>query len=444
MDGFLSAPRLRRILTLSVPIMLGMMSQTLLNLVDTAFVGSQGDVALAAVGLGSFANFLCVAFLQGLGAGVQATASRRLGEGRREDMAMGLNAALLLGLGLGSLLTAVGWFVAEPLMGLLNDDPAVVEVGGGYLAARFLAIPFVSANFSFRGYWNGTNRSLVYLATLVVMHAVNISLDYVLIYGEFGFPRLGAVGAGYATSISIAVGTLLYVGMALRQARGEGFLRREGLGEAARRVIRLSLPAGMQQTLYAGGFVVFFSIAGSISTEALAASTVLVNLLLVCVLPGLGLGLGGASLVGQALGRGEPADARRWGWEVATLGSGVMGLVGLALALAPRLWLGVFIEEPATLELAVVPLQLLGAAMVLDGIGVVLLNVLVGAGDTLAALILNVAAQWGLFLPLAWLAAVELGYGMNALWGGMVGYRVVLMIGVLWRYRSGRWASVRV
>jgi MATE family multidrug resistance protein len=288
LTGFLNAARRRRILTLSVPIMLGMMSQTLLNLVDTAFVGSQGDAALAAVGLGSFANFLCVALLQGLGAGVQATASRRLGEGRREAMAVGLNAALAVGTVAGTAALVVGWFGAERLMGLLNDDPAVVEIGGGYLAARFLAIPFVSANFAFRGYWNGTNRSTYYLATLVVMHAINIFLDYSLIYGEFGFPELGAVGAGYATTISIVAGTLVYIGMAWSRARPEGFGQLEGLGEAARRVVRLSLPAGLQQMMYAAGFVMFFSIAGSIGTRELAASTVLVNLLLVCVLPGLG------------------------------------------------------------------------------------------------------------------------------------------------------------
>jgi len=442
---FLEKTRLKTILVLAVPIMLGMVSQNVLNLVDTAFVGRAGPEALAAVGLGGFANFLFVAFLQGMGVGVQAIAARRMGEGRKGELASGLNASLVIAVAIGVPALLVGWWLADDIFQLLNHDPKVVGIGADYLGARFLAIPAVAANFAFRGYWNGTNRSTCYLVTLLLMHAVNIVLDYGLIFGRLGLPELGAAGAGYATSIAIWVGTGIYVGMALSRSRAEGFLKRAGLTEALKRVVRLSLPSSFQQTFFAAGFVMFFTIAGKIGTDALAASSVLINLLLVCILPGLGLGLAGASLVGQALGRKNPEDARRWGLEVAVIGAVVMGVMGLVLALLPRLWLGVFIvDSPQTLELAVVPLQLLGFAMVLDGVGVVLLNVLAGAGDTMAALIMNVVAQWVLFLPLAWFLAVHLGWGMNALWAGMIGYRLLLGLMVWVRFRSGRWVEIEV
>ena len=96
--------RTRTILVLALPIIGGMASQNVLNLVDTAMVGYLGAPSLAAVGMGSFANFMAVAFIMGLSAGVQAIASRRLGEGRRDQTASGLNAGLLI-----ALLVAVPW-----------------------------------------------------------------------------------------------------------------------------------------------------------------------------------------------------------------------------------------------------------------------------------------------------------------------------------------------
>lgn len=441
----LNRERLNKILGLAVPIILGMASQNVLNLVDTAFVGQLGDVALAAVGMGGFANWLLAAFLIGLGSGVQATASRRLGEGKEDETAFGLNAALVVAAALGVPAAALGVAFAPELFALLNDDPAVISVGGAYLGARLLGLPFVAANFSFRGFWNGTNRPRNYLITLVFMHAINVALDYGLIFGHFGLPEMGAAGAGYATSISLVCGTGLYGVLGLLQARENGFLSSRKLGEVLPVVVRLSVPAGFQQVVFSAGFVVFFVIAGEVGTAALAASNVLVNLALLCILPGLGFGLAGASLVGQALGAGDRDDARRWGYEVLSLGMVVMGVIGLLLALFPRTWLGIFIvDNPETLELAVAPLIILGLYQLVDAVGVVLFNILVGVGDTIAALKLNLFAQWLMFLPLVYLFSVVLGYGVIALWIGMGVYRLLLAALALWRFRGGAWADVEV
>ena len=161
------------------PIMGGMMSQNILNLVDIGMVGHLGDAALAATGIGSFTNYLAISFIIGLSAGVQALAARRLGEGRHDETALPLNGGLLLALAIGAPLCTVLYLVVPSLYPYLSQDPAVIEQGVPYLQVRILSMVAVGMNFSFRGYWSAIHLTGVYLRTLLIMHAINIFLKRV-------------------------------------------------------------------------------------------------------------------------------------------------------------------------------------------------------------------------------------------------------------------------
>ena len=436
--------RIRTILVLALPIIGGMASQNVLNLVDTAMVGYLGAPSLAAVGMGSFANFMAVAFIMGLSAGVQAIASRRLGEGRREQTASGLNTGLLI-----ALLVAVPWsliliYFADRLYPFLIDDPEVVAIGVPYFRARLAGMVAIGMNFAFRGFWNGIGESRRYLQTLVIMHVCNLFLNWILIFGHFGFPALGAVGAGIGTTISTFLGTAIYIVLALQHARGTGFLRRIADRKTMASMLRLSIPAGMQSFFFATGMTVFFWIIGRIGTAELAASNVLVQLLLVAILPGVGFGLAAASLVGQALGRGDREDAVIWGWDVSRVAIIAVGTGALIGVVAPDLLLRIFLHEEHTIALARFPLRLLGATMVMETLGSVLMNALLGAGASKMVMFVSVILQWGLFLPVAFLLGPVLGFGMSAVWIAQVAYRCLqgLVFSSIWRSR--KWINLEV
>lgn len=438
----LTHERRRRILTLALPIIGGMASQNVLNLVDAAMVGLLGSTALAAVGMASFANFMATAFIMGLSAGVQALAARRLGEGRSEEAAIPLNGGLLL-----AVLLAVPWSAllivyADRLFPFLVHDPQVVDLGVPYLRARLVAMVALGMNFSFRGYWNGVDLSKVYMRTLIVMHVTNIFLNWVLIFGKFGVPAFGSTGAGMGSAIATYLGVAIYVAQAFALARGSGFLR--GLPDRKTLVsmLRLSVPTGIQQTFFATGMTVLFWIIGKIGTEELAAANVLVQLLLVAILPGIGFGMASATLVGQALGRADVADARRWAWDVGRLAMVLVGLLALVGLLFPSFLLGLFLHEPETLSLARLPLQIVAATMWWDTLGMVLMNSLLGAGDNRRVMALAVSLQWGLFLPVAFLVGPVLGLGLTAVWIAQVGYRSLQTAAFVVMWQRGKWAEI--
>ena len=419
-----------------------MVSQNVLNLVDTGMVGRLGDAALAGVGVGSFLNFMSVALLMGLSAGVQAMASRRQGEGRRADLAVPLNGALILALSVGLPLGVLLWTAAPTLFGLVNAE--VADQGVPYLQARLLCAPAVGLNFAFRGHWNGVSRSVVYLRTLVLMHVVNIALNWVLIFGNLGAPELGTEGAGLASAVSVWVGAAYYTVQGWSLARDEGFLRRLPSATTMKTMLRLSVPSSIQQVLFAAGYVALFKILSLLGTEETAAANVLVQIMLVALLPGIGLGMAAATLVGQALGRADPDDARRWGWDVVGVAMLLMGSLGALMVVFPEPLLAPFLTSPETRELARVPLQVFGAGIALDGIGLVLMNALLGAGASRQVAVVSIAMQWGFFLPLAFLFGPWLGYGLLAIWLVQLAYRVIqaMIFALLWS--RGRWAQVRV
>lgn len=440
----MSSPRTREIMALSLPIIGGMMSQNVLNLVDTWLVGGLGAAALAACGLANFLNFMAVAAITGLSTAVQAMAARRVGEGKLDETAIPLNGGLLLSVAVGLplsllLIAAAPWFFP-----LLVDDPAVAEAGVPYLQWRLAAVALIGMNFSFRGYWSAVKLTRLYLYTLVWMHALNIVFSWTLIYGKFGLPALGTAGAGLGTSLSIAVGTATYFWHAERHARGHGFLHGLPSREQIRGLLKLGLPTCIQQLLFSGGFTALFWIMGQVGTAELAVANVLVNITLLAVLPGIGFGLAATTLVSQALGRQDPADAHRWAWDVFRVAARLFIVVAIPMILLPGAVLEVFLRDPALVEIGRVPLQLVGFGILVDGLGLVMMHALLGAGATGLVMKVSVAFQWLLFLPVAYLLGPGLGLGMTAVWIAMTIYRG-LQAGVFivaWERKS--WAAIRV
>jgi putative MATE family efflux protein len=436
--------RVSAILLLGLPIVGGMTSQTLFNLVDTAMVGRLGTDALAAVGVGGFVNFLSVALVMGLSAGVQAMASRRKGEGRDAETAVPLNGGLVLALVLALPAMAVLMAFAGDIYALVNSDPAVIALGVPYFEARLFALLGVGINFAFRGFWNGIGLSMVYLRTLIVMQLANIVLNYGLIFGAFGLPEMGTTGAGVGSAIATYIGAATYLWMAWRRARPHGFLAAMPNRETMLTMVRLSLPSSLQQVFFAGGLTALFWIVGQVGTAEVAAANVLINLTLVIILPGLALGLAAASLVGQALGAGDAVDAHRWGWDVVKVAAVVMATLGLPMAVVPELILSGFITDAETRALAIPPLRLVGIVIAFDSIGMVLQNALLGAGAVRMVMTVSIATQWGIFLPIAWLVGPQLGYGLFGIWVCQTGWRVLhsSLLVMFWQRRG--WTKIKV
>ena len=434
----------REVWLLALPILGGMASQNLLNLVDAWMVGGLGPAALAATGLANFLNFMAVAFITGFSPAVQAIAARRIGEGRGEEAGAPLNGGILLSLGLGIPLTVLLILLAPAIFSALNNDPDVVREGVPYLQWRLVAIAAVGINFSFRGYWSARKLAGYYLQTLLLMHALNIVFSYTLIHGLFGLPRMGTAGAGLGTTLAMIVGTAAYVMLGLRHARDQGVFTQRPSPEQFRGLLRLGLPSSVQNLLFSAGFAALFWIVGKVGTAELAVANVLVTITLTAVLPGIAFGMAAATLSAQAMGRNQPEDAHRWMWDVFRISLWVFVPLALTMLLFADPILRLFVREPALVELGRLPLQLIGATILFDGLGLILMQALLGVGAAKLVMIVATGLQWGLFLPAAWLLGPVYGFGLLWIWVAMGSYRLLQTAIFVRAWQRRGWIGLRV
>lgn len=436
--------RLQHLSAFSLPIILALSSQNLLNIIDTWIVGQLGTLRLGAVALGGNVNWVLSSFFIGLGSGVQAYVSRKVGEDDIDGAVGAVRRTLVFIAQVVVPFAVVTAIASNEIMSLLTGRGDTEILGAVYLAARLGGLPFLAANFAFRGYWNGLGLARVYLQTIIVIHAVNVVVSMVFVFGLGPIPAMGVFGAGMGSTIAQAIGTIYYLYLAMRNGPSERF-RLGGQRTALRGLLKLGAPAGLQSMLFSLGFLMFFWITDKLGPSELGASQVLVTLALVSILPSVGIGLGAASLVGQSLGAGRLADARVWGWLA--LGAGIaFGLLTgvVAIIFAPELLSWFITNDPHTAALALTPLRLIGGVMIIDATGVVLSNTLIGAGAARQVMLWSVLTQWCVFLPIAWFAGLQAGYGLVALWVGFALYRLVFGGAMVKAWRGSAWQTMAV
>ncbi len=420
-----------------------MVSQNLLNLVDSFMVGRLGKVALAAIAAGGAVTWVANSIVISLSTGVQQLVSRRFGENKLTETALPLNAGLVIALLIGIPLSLLLSLNSHKVISLLTSDPEVIALGGDYLFYLFLGIPFTGMDFSFRGFWNGINRQKVYMFVLLVVHSTNILLNYFLIFGNFGFPKLGVSGAGIATLTSQILGNVIYFSIAYRQNKEMGFLKSIPK-EVGVILVKLSLANGTQSFFYALSYNVVYKIIGQIGTDELAAAGVIINLALVCYLPAIAFGLVLTSMVGQAIGKNNIAEAKSWAKDISRLATMILGFASLPIIIFPEKFLAIFILETETVKIAANATRLMGVSIFIEAYALTMMHALLGAGDSKRVMLASFIMQWGIYIPLGWFLGIYLNYGLSGVWLANLLNQFILAATFLTLWQKGKWQKINI
>ncbi len=438
---FTRGPINRALGLLAIPMMLEMSMESIFAVVDIAFVSRLGTDAIASIGITEALISVLYAIAVGLGMGVTAMVSRRIGAGEQEAAARVTGQAIWVGAALSILIGVPGALYASNMLQLMGASDGVVETGTGFaavlLGGSFSIIYLFLLNAAFRG----AGDASIALRSLVLANGLNIILDPCLIFGLGPFPEMGVTGAAVATTIGRGIG-VAYQLWHLLNGRGRLKFHARNLALHFRMLARMLVisAGGIGQFLIAtSSWIIIMRIVALYGSAAVAAYTIGLRILEFVWLPSWGLGNAAATLVGQNLGAGQPDRAELSTWRAARYNTVFQTIVGvLLLTFAPQI-AGLFTNEPEVLQIGTHCLRILAIGAPAYAIGMIVTQAINGAGDTATPTVIDFVGFWLLQIPLAYWLATDMSLGPDgAFWAIVVGETFVTMMSVV-IFRRGKW-----
>ena len=442
----------REVAVLAYPLILGHLSFTVQTFVDRIFLTWYSPDAVAGAVTGLFAVWSVTALFTGTGEYLTTFVAQYLGARRNERIGPALWQGLYFSLGAGLLVAALAP-LAGPAFDLAGHAPALRRYEVEYARTLLLGAFPVILMATLSTFFAGRGQTQAVLRVNVLATAANVVLDYLLIFGNAGFPEMGVTGAALATILSQAAGSLVYLVVILKPEYRRAYRTLAGWRPEpglVLRLVRFGMPTGLQYSLETLAFAVFLVIVGRIGTLELAASGIAFNLNMIVFAPMVGLAIAVSSLVGRYLGADQPEVAERAVRSALAMSFVYMAACGLLYVLGAPLLLAPYAAgaDPATwpriAEMATVLLRFVAVYSIFDMMNLVHAGGLRGAGDTLYPMALTLVLAWLAMLVPAWVGCVLLGAGVYYAW--TVGSLYVVLLGLLMRrrFRAGHWKSLRV
>jgi len=441
--GFLRPTRrdFKQVLRLAFPVALVQVGLMAMGVVDTLMVGRVSATDLAGVALGNLYAFTFAVFGVGFLMALDPLVSQAVGAGDREAAARAVQRGLFLGTGLAAL-ASLGLLPAPLVFRFLGQSPEVIPLASGYVRWSIPGMLGFLLFVLFRQTLQALGRMAPLLWVTLSANLLNVFLNWVLIWGNLGFPRLGAIGSAMGTSLSrwfLALALLAVAGPALRpllRPLRPGILRLRPLLQ----MIRIGAPLGLQTSLEFGAFALTGVFMGWLGVAPMAAHQVALNLAALTFMVPVGIAAAGAVRVGQEIGRRKPQSARRSAGAALLLGSFFMVGTALLFLLFPETLGGAFTQDVEVRRLAAMLIPIAGVFQVFDGLQAVAAGVLRGAGDTRVPAFVNLAGFWLVGIPLSWGLGFGLGWGAQGVWWGLAAALAVVAVLLLLRVsrRMGR------
>ena len=418
----------RELTLLSGPIVFTQLGQISNGFVDVVMVGRLGPAELAGVALGNATYFLFALVGIGVLMAVGPMVSQAYGANESAPIERTVRQALWLGTAVALPAFLIMWN-ASPLWALMRQDPATIDLAQGYLkAAAWGLLPFMWFN-GLRNFVEAISRPLPVTLIIVCGIGLNIVANYGLMFGNFGLPRLGLVGTGWATTfvncfMLSAIAIYIKARSHFRAYRiFSGLWRRDF--HYFKELLRIGLPVGGSYGLEVTLFTTTAFLVGTLGPTPLAAHQIAIQCAAVAYMVPLGIGIATSVRVGQNIGRRSIFGAAWAGYIGMALATVFMTGTALLFLLAPHVVVGIYMatETAANSETAHMAIRLLGVAalfQLFDGLQVTAQGALRGLKDTRTPMLLCFVGYWLIGMPSGILLGFGWGWGATGLWWGLV------------------------
>ena len=437
----------RAVWMLAWPSVLTMLLQTLNSFTDRFFVGHLGSDALAAVGVGGQFMFLLFSVGMSISVGTSALVARFTGAKEADQATLAANQSVWIGFIAAFVCMAVMWPLRSLVIGWMHVNPHAAELCLRYLTVTLLGIPALFLMLILGSVFRGLGDTVTPLRVMIGVNIIHLGGDWLLIFGHWGFPRMGLMGGATALIASQVIGALLYLWF-LRDSPVRGLVTRLGHLDFgwARRILNIGLPAAGQNLSRVLSMMVFTGVLARSpeATAAVAAFTIGMTSESIAFMPGFAFSMAASTLAGQNLGAGNPGRAERASWAALGQGMAVMIFMGAVFFTFALPFTHIFTHDPHVVPLAVSYLRIAAVSEPFLALGMILTGALNGAGDTKAPAWAAVVTMWGIRLPLAWVGIFLLSLGAVGAWWSLTISTMLNGLIALWLFKWGRWKQTVV
>lgn len=418
---------------LSMPVLLSSLFQRLVAIVDIFLTGGLGASAIAATGLGQLLVFVTMTIFWGLSTGATVVIAHQTGAGRHEDAGRAAFTAFLTCLALTAVCSVAGAIWGADLARIMGAAPEVQALAGEYIRLVFLWLVWTTGVNILSGIMHGSGQTRIPMQGIILVNILHLLLAWPLIYGKLGLPALGVQGAAIAINISEFVGFFYLLYKAVHHRH---IIISWPDSAMFGKIWKVGWPVALERVAQQSGQLFYSSFIIGYGTTAYAAHQIGLSIESLSFMPGAGMGIAAASLMGQALGAKKYRRAHISHLQALRLALWVMGGMAAIFLLIPEQMVSVFTSDPEVIRHGGVFLRIVAFAQIPLAISFVYAGSLRGAGDTFYVFIVTLLTMWGVRVLLAWIAGPVLHWSLYAVWGVFLVDWYVRGVAFAWRYHK--------
>jgi len=423
MEGINFQKHFPKTFALAYPVMLSQLGQVGVGIADTMMVGRLGAETLAAASLGNSIFFVIMMFGIGVSMSITPLVASADGEGKSKRITRIFKHGFIINVFTGMILFML-ILLASPGLYHLNQPLEVVNLAIPYLAiVTFSLLPFMVFQ-TFKQFTEGMSQTKQAMAITILCNLLNVFLNWVMIYGNLGFPALGLNGAGYATLISRILMAAIMFYYVWNSKRYKPYKLSFGFKKLSfplvSKMLNIGVPTGFQFVFETGAFSAAAIMMGWIGTNALAAHQIAINLASISYMMASGLSSAATVRVGNQLGRRDIQNLREIGFTSFSMAALFMLFFAVGFIVFRNYLPMLYINDSSVVEMAASLLIFAGIFQLSDGVQVVGLGALRGMADVRIPTIITLVAYWVIGLPLGYFLAFNYGYNEHGIWCGLL------------------------
>jgi MATE family multidrug resistance protein len=408
---------------LAYPVMLSQLGQVAVGVADSMMVGRLGALELAASSLANSIFFVALMFGIGISMGLTPLVSNAYGKGKTNQISRLFSNSLLINFLAGVVLFGLVLLFSQSLS-LLNQPEEVEALALPFLLIITASLVPLMVFQAFKQFVEGLSQTKQAMFITIAANLVNVFLNWLLIWGHWGFPELGFLGAAWATLISRVLMMVLMGAYVLTSKRYRNFkikiFRFKPNWTLCQRILKIGVPTGFQFIFEVSAFSAAAIMMGWIGVNALAGHQIALNLASISYMMATGLATAGMIRVSHYIGKEDYKGMREAGMVAFGLVATFMFVCALLFFVLRFLLPTLYIDDPQVISLAASLLVLAGLFQLSDGIQVVGLGVLRGLEDVKVPTVVTFLAYWGLGLPLGYFLAFTMGFAEKGIWIGLL------------------------